>query len=233
MKKIILMFFILSLPLKAIPALSTQENIRWEKYKKIILINQKKIPGWCCKEKATKMMNLIYETKPDVCVEIGVFGGSSVYPMAMALKFLKKGTIHAIDPWTNNDCTVGYQENDPNYIWWNEIDLEKIYKDFNFMLKQYDIAPFCNVMRMTSEKAVNFFEDESIDILHVDGNHSEESALLDVKMFLPKVKKGGYIWFDDADWTSTTKAILYVLDYAELDEEYSLEDMSCLLFQKY
>jgi predicted O-methyltransferase YrrM len=233
MKKFLLIFFILSLTLKTIPTFSTQENLRWEKYKKLVFINQKKIPGWCSKEKSLKMMDLIYNTKPNICVEIGVFGGSSVYPTAMALKFLKNGILYAIDPWTNEACIVGYQKNDPNYICWNEIDLEKTYKDFKSMLEKHNITPLCNVMRMTSEKAVNFFEDNSIDILHIDGNHSEEIALLDVKMFLSKVRKGGYIWFDDANWTSTAKAILYLKKYTRLNEEYSLKDNSCLLFQKY
>ena len=32
-----------------------------------------------------------------------------------------------------------------------------------------------------------------IDFLHLDGNFSEEGILLDIELFLPKVRPGGYI----------------------------------------
>lgn len=227
MKKIIFVCFIFfSISLNG-------KDISWQRFKKNTLIHQNNLPGWCSKEKAKNMMDLIYETKPDVCVEIGVFGGSSIYPTAKALKFLNKGIVYAIDPWRNNDCTKGYQKDDPNYIWWNKVNLEKIYRNFKIMLNNYKISSFCSIMRMTSEEAVKSFENESIDILHIDGNHSEEMAFSDVLRFLPKVKKGGYVWFDDANWSSTNKAVLYLKKHLKLNKEYSLKDNSCLLFQKY
>jgi len=39
-----------------------------------------------------------------------------------------------------------------------------------------------------------------IDILHVDGNHSEEISFSDVLKWVPLVKKGGFIIFDDMAW---------------------------------
>jgi cephalosporin hydroxylase len=61
----------------------------WKQYKNQVLSYQDSIPGWCCREKAERMMDVVYETKPEICVEIGVFGGSSIYPTASALKFLR------------------------------------------------------------------------------------------------------------------------------------------------
>jgi len=210
MKKTIFIFFILfSTFLKG-------EDIAWVKFKKKALSYQKSIPGWCSFKKADKMMNLIYETSPKICVEIGVFGGSSVYPTAMALKFLGKGKIYAIDPWKNDECLEGYAKNDPNYIWWNKINLNKTYNNFKRMIDRKKLSDFCQIMRTTSEQAVKSFNDESIDILHVDGNHTEQKALSDVQNFLPKVKRGGYIWFDDANWATTSKAVSYLKEKCEL-----------------
>jgi len=59
---------------------------------------------------------------------------------------------------------------------------------------------------MTSEEYSNIINYE-IDILHIDGNHEEESSCKDVELYLPRVKKGGYVWFDDANWHQTQKAI--------------------------
>jgi len=205
----------------------------WENYKKRTMPYQQHIHGWCSKEKAEKMMDLVQRTSPKICVEIGVFGGSSVYPMAKALKYLNKGKIYAIDPWKNNECTDGYSKDDPNAIWWNNQDLERMYKYFiNTIIRDNKLSDFCHTMRMTSKEASFFFKDDSIDILHIDGNHSEEKALFDAKTWLPKVKKGGYIWFDDCNWASTAQALKYLEPFVTLRYEESLEDMSCLLFRK-
>ena len=76
-------------------------------------------------------------------------------------------------------------------------------------------------MRRTSEQTYSYFADESIDFLHIDGNHSEESSVFDVTYWLPKVKKGGVICFDDAWWESTQKAIKLLLQDCDLMEESS------------
>jgi predicted O-methyltransferase YrrM len=203
----------------------------WASYKEKTLACQPKIQGWCSPEKASRMMDLIYCTKPAICVEIGVFGGSSVFPTACALKFIKQGVIYAIDPWANEECTTGYNPTDANYKWWNQVDLEQIYLGFVTLLRKNHLNEYCRTMRMTSTQAVEHFLDESIDIIHIDGNHSEDSALRDAKLFLPKVKKGGYIWFDDANWSSTRKATHYLSTCCKMDPSSKWGD-PYLLFQK-
>jgi len=46
-------------------------------------------------------------------------------------------------------------------------------------------------MRMTSEKAVTYFKDETLDFVYIDANHSYESCKQDIALWWPKVKKGG------------------------------------------
>lgn len=203
----------------------------WENCKAYTLVHQHDAQGWCTEEKAEKMMDLICDVKPTVCVEIGVFGGSSIFPTARALQYLDHGVVYAIDPWIKADCQEGYDPNDPNYIWWSSIDLENIYQGFLALLKKYHLNAFCHPMRMTSELALDFFQDESIDILHIDGNHTSEVALSDAKMWLPKVKSGGYIWFDDVNWASTAKAVTYLDERCDVDLSRSV-GKECLLFKK-
>lgn len=174
-------------------------------------------------------MDLIYETKPTTCVEVGVFGGSSLFPTACTLKFLKKGKVYAIDPWENADCLEGYTPQNPNYDWWSKINLDTIYQDFIALLDKYNLNQHTVVMRMSGREALQTFRNKSIDILHIDGNHTEEVALQDAKMYLPKVKKGGYIWFDDANWPTTRKAWEYLSEYCEKDEQRSTTEY--LLFK--
>lgn len=223
---------ICSMAIAALAIISfTSTSPSWKTYKRRALRYQKRIPGWCCTEKASHIMDLIYETHPEVCVEIGVFSGASAYPAAAALAYLKKGRLYAIDPWNIEECTKGYLEIDENVRWWRESNLEHALKKFNRILSIKRLFPFCRIMRMTSYQASAYFKDESIDILHIDGNHSENMSFADVKMYLPKVKKGGYIWFDDANWNSTKKSVHYLMQFCSLDVNKSI-DNSCCLFRK-
>ena len=87
------------------------------------------IEGWCEKNKALKLYDIIREVKPDLCVEIGVFGGSSLIPQALALKHNNRGTIAGIDPWSNNSA-IEEMENFANKNWWGQIDLQGVYDRF-------------------------------------------------------------------------------------------------------
>lgn len=199
----------------------------WVSYRQKINKIIPSIPGWCPLDKANRMMNLIYETKPEVCVEVGIFGGSSYFPTLCALRFNQKGVGYAIDPWENLPCLEG--QTGAHLDWWRKVDLRSILSGFIDLLHNYKLDKYSALMRMTSKDALVFFKDDSIDILHIDGNHSEDCALFDSQNWLPKVKVGGYIWFDDTDWDSTQKAIQYLLQYCEFDSASHLRDPFVLL----
>jgi hypothetical protein len=56
------------------------------------------------------------------------------------------------------------------------------------------------LVQSTSESAALI---EDIELLHIDGNHSETTSLIDVTKWVPQVKKGGIIIFDDVNWVTT------------------------------
>ena len=51
---------------------------------------------------------------------------------------------------------------------------------------------------MNFEAALDQFEDQSIDLLHIDGSHEYEAVKSDFENWVPKVKKGGRILIHDA-----------------------------------
>ena len=209
--------------------LSLEEPQNWTQWKSRVLSNQPSFHGWCTPQKSVRLMELIYRNKPQICVEVGVFGGSSLYPTAAALQYNNKGIVYAIDPWAVDPCLEGMDG--VNADWWSSVDLVKIMHDFMDKMHRYGVDSRYCVMRMTSKESVNYFGDNSVDILHIDGNHSEESALFDVKSWLPKVKSGGYIWFDDVNWPQTAHAVSYLMNECELDPSCLPED-TYLLFKK-
>src|SRR5258707_5986460 len=89
MKKAILFFFCLFTSLHAAQTV--------EELKNQVCENIRFLEGWCSKDKAKSFIDLVIEVKPRVCAEIGVFGGSSIYPVASALKLLGQGVVIAID----------------------------------------------------------------------------------------------------------------------------------------
>lgn len=151
--------------------------------------------SWCSAKKAELMMDLVFAIRPEVCVEIGVFTGSSVLPVAATLNYLKIGRIYAIDAWSNNEAIKNMSIHDPNYNWWSQVNMEAIKNRFTTLLHQWNLNSYCSIIHATSEIAVTQIPE--IDFLHLDGNFCEQGTLIDVELFLPKVKSGGYILFSN------------------------------------
>lgn len=186
------------------------------------------VEGWCSEEKATKIMDLILETQPEVCVEIGVFGGASILPTAKALKWNKKGVVYAIDPWETLECIKNYDNDELNRDWWAKVDLKYVYDSYLKLIDFHHVKRYVKTMKMTSEEAAPLID--TIDILHIDGNHSEESSMFDTLTYFPKVKDGGYIWFDDHHWETTGKAFQYLSERCDVIEV--VDNGNCYLFKK-
>jgi hypothetical protein len=58
------------------------------------------------------------------------------------------------------------------------------------------------LIRGTSLEVQPIFD---IDILHIDGNHSDVTSYIDVTKWVPLVKSGGWIIFDDMTWYENGK----------------------------
>lgn len=188
------------------------------------------LQGWCSKEKAANFIDLVLQTKPEVCVEIGVFGGSSVFPVASALKFLGHGMIIGIDPWDKLECIKYFDpiEDKAHLEWWGKVNMDHVYISYLNMIKRHRLLDYCMTIRATSEDAAR--EVDTIDILYIDGNHDEIPALRDVTLYLPKVKQGGYIWLDDTLLLGMQSSIDLLL--ASCDVIKLIDNGNCILFKK-
>ncbi len=188
------------------------------------------LEGWCSKEKAINFIDLVLEVNPEVCVEVGVFGGSSLFPVASALKFLGSGVVIGIDPWDRIECLKNIDpiRNPQNFEWWAKVNLNYVYYLYTSMLQQHKLEPYCITLRTTSEKAIR--EIQTIDIVYIDGNHSQPSSLQDVTLYLPKVKAGGYIWLNDTLGKERQSAIEHLL--TKCDVIKLIDNGNCILFKK-
>lgn len=169
------------------------------------------LEGWCSDLKATTLIDLVLKTQPEIIVEIGVWGGKSLVPMACALQANGKGTIFGIDPWSSFASTEEVKE-EANRNFWARADHEWILRDLKEKIAQFGLNDRILLIRNSSENAPII---SNIDILHIDGNHSEKTSFADVTKWVPLMKPGGWIIFDDMTWAedgrcTTAKAVQWL-----------------------
>lgn len=132
-----------------------------------------------------QLLSTIKQTHPnghlDMC-EIGTHMGESTSIFASSGMFK---LIHTLDPWD------GHEEfNEEAGITWEDVENE-----FNINTRHWTHAITPRIMhyRSYSHKSHHLFRDESLDFVYIDGAHDYDSVKRDIELYLPKVKKGGYI----------------------------------------
>jgi predicted O-methyltransferase YrrM len=150
--------------------------------------------GWSKETKCCAMAALIVAMKPRLIVEIGVFAGRSLLPMAMAMKHTNNpGKVIGIDPYSREESVKG--EYGLNSEWWGNLDHNPMHDLFLEFVKRFGLEAQVQLVKKPSD-AVQPME---YDMIHVDGNHSEQ-ALRDAERFGPKCSLGGIAVLDDLMW---------------------------------
>ncbi len=203
---------------------------KWDEYRKKTIEDSKNISGWNNSERADKIMQLLYEIRPNICVEIGCFAGATSYQIAKTLSFLQKGKLYTIDAWDLEIASEGIKN--PSLIQtFRSIDWKAIQKECENLLRTREITSFCTLIHEKSDRAVSRFSEEEIDFLYIDGNPSSKGSLADVSSYLPKVKKGGYICLNGANTLEKAPSIALLLKQCIWFRD-EFNGSECLLFQK-
>lgn len=120
--------------------------------------------------------------KFDSILEIGSYNGRSSHALA-AGSMENQAKLHFVDSWESMSHVYGF-ENDT---------LEKAegrYVGFLQMLTKIPgVDSRTSVYRETSIEASKRFENESVDMIFIDGDHTTESVIQDVLHWLPKARK--------------------------------------------
>lgn len=166
-----------------------------------IIESNPKLHGWATIEKAITLANLIVATRPKVVLEIGVWGGRSFIPMALACKRIGHGTVIGVDPWDASISAAG-QVTEPDKKWWSEQNHELVYQSFLYHLNRFDLGRWSEIHRMRSDDFNGLTE---LNLLHLDGNHGPQ-AVTDIKHFGPMISDCGLCVLDDTNWTGESVA---------------------------
>ncbi|HEX2943274.1 MAG TPA: class I SAM-dependent methyltransferase [Rhodopila sp.] len=176
---------------------------------RLILEAERRLEGWCSRQKAVCLAELVLAERPLVAVEIGVFGGRSLVPIAAALRHNGAGAIYGIEAWSPA-VAVENTINDEHDSWWTTVEFDRIKHEFCQFVADTKLTSQVRIIEAPSVRAAGVFD--TIDFLHIDGSHSILNAAEDVILYARKVRPGGIVVFDDVDWDSTTLA-RGLLDY--------------------
>jgi hypothetical protein len=134
---------------------------------------------------------LTYNNLKGIGVEIGTFKGQ----FSKHILDNWSGTLYMVDPWRELDDYIdsSNHKNHPD-AYFETMKSIKGHEDRAFMI------------RALSNQAVSLFEDDSLDFIYIDGNHTYESVREDMELWYPKLKKGGLFAGHDylrMDWENT------------------------------
>ncbi len=128
--------------------------------------------------------DLVRFMKPDSIVELGTYWGTSYFSFCQAVKDQDLATeIIAVDTWTGDEHTGSYEENAFETV---NKTVDTCFPDLNTRL-----------LRMYFKQALEQIEDNTIDIMHIDGCHNYDAAQEDYTTWLPKLREGGVVLMHD------------------------------------
>ena len=117
-----------------------------------------------------------------VVVEVGVFEGTFSREL---LDRLQPRQLILIDTW-QGVCGSGNADGN-NY---HEVDLNATYEQLS---NSIGLDPRVTLVRDKSQQALSCLENESIDVVYLDADHSYEATLGDLHMAWSKLKPGGIL----------------------------------------
>jgi GT2 family glycosyltransferase/glycosyltransferase involved in cell wall biosynthesis/predicted O-methyltransferase YrrM len=149
--------------------------------------------------------DLVRNIKPGVIVELGTHKGTSLFSFCQAVKDGEiKTEINAVDTW-KGDQQAGFYG-------------DEVFEEVKEIKNKYYKALRVKFWRMTFDEAVVQFEDNSIDVLHIDGLHTYEAVKHDFENWIKRIKPDGIVIFHDISVTRDDFGV-YKL-WRELKEKY-------------
>ncbi|MAT91744.1 MAG: hypothetical protein CME59_04025 [Halioglobus sp.] len=127
--------------------------------------------------------DLVAAIRPKLIAELGVYNGLSFFTFCQSMVENDiDGVAYGIDCWEGDEHTDAYDDS--------------IYEDCAEHARDH-YRGMTYLLRMFFQEALQHFNDDSIDLLHIDGLHTYEAIQEDFTTWYPKVKPGGIVLFHD------------------------------------
>jgi hypothetical protein len=135
-----------------------------------------------------KDRNILLDSLPKnmKIAELGIFKGEF---SKIILEKVSPSELFLVDLFPEEICSG---DKDGNNIVW--VNLEQMYDQIVEEFKQFQ---HIKVIKSYTSDFLNSLEDEYLDAVYIDADHSYEGVKLDLNLSLKKVKKGGIIMGHD------------------------------------
>jgi hypothetical protein len=121
--------------------------------------------------------------RPKLLVELGTDRGESYFSFCQSVAENRTATrCFAVDTWRGDEHAGGYDETTFAEV-----------SEHNAA----HYAEFSTLLRCTFDEALDQFAPDTIDLLHLDGLHTEAAVRHDVESWLPKIRPGGILLMHD------------------------------------
>ena len=129
-------------------------------------------------------INFVKNNVPHNCVgaEVGVAGGKNA---KWLWDYTEPTQLYLIDHWD--------EPKNGNYYFGTK---ENTLQEYNKIL-EWSKDKNIELIKNDTIKAANLFDDNSLDWIYLDANHSYDGVLGDLKAWWPKIKNGGFLFGDD------------------------------------
>ena len=146
--------------------------------------------------------------------EIGVRAGQNALSMLQSMNIEH---LYLVDHWKEHKEASG-----------NIISQEQQDSFYNATI--VSITPYqslVTILNKSSEDASKEVEDGSLDFVYIDGGHSYDAVKKDMKTWLPKLKKGGYLCGHDFGNPCTPDVARAVKDFSSENslQVFKLDDI--------
>lgn len=127
--------------------------------------------------------HLVCELNPKILVELGVHRGDSYFTFCQSRNENKLSSVcYGVDMWEGDAHAGAYGKG--------------IYEQVNsYNASHY--ASFSYLIRSSFDEACSQFDDNSIQLLHIDGLHTYEAVRSDFETWFPKVEDHGIVLLHD------------------------------------
>ncbi|QWD72719.1 class I SAM-dependent methyltransferase [Polynucleobacter sp. UB-Raua-W9] len=148
---------------------------------------------------------LMHSLGPRIFVELGTHTGNSYFACCQSVEINHlKTKCYAVDTWAGDEHAGQYA--DDVFIAVNQHNQE-------------NYSGFSKLLRMPFDDATSLFEEQSVDLLHIDGLHTYEAVKHDFETWLPKLAPGAAVLFHDTQVKDRNFGVWKF--WSELIEQYS------------
>ena len=151
------------------------------------------VPGWCdFVELYRSFVNHV--PGPAHFVEVGGWHGKSACQMGHLIKESgKRIRFDVIDHWKGSH-TEKLQQREVEVLGGSDM----AYFTFLRHVEQCGLADYVRPIRLPSSIAGMLYQNDSLDMVFIDGAHDYDSVKMDIGIWRPKVRYGG--WIAGHDW---------------------------------